>query len=127
MTSSIRGGHILINKVVLLIVLESIYFFVFLATGASEKLLISENRYLSGFQGHVGGIGGSGVQTENLKIFGERHSRQESGDEVDTLRPPQFEEVIFSCFTLWSIMWREASSLRTSSREIPISVISTII
>ena len=65
MTSSIRGGHILINKVVLLIVLESIYFFVFLATGASEKLLISENRYLSGFQGHVGGIGGSGVQSEN--------------------------------------------------------------
>ena len=39
--------------------------FVFLATGAAEKLLISENRSLSGFQGHVGGIGGSGVQSEN--------------------------------------------------------------
>ena len=40
------------------------HYSVFLATGAAEKLLISENRYLSGFQGHVGGIGGSGVQSE---------------------------------------------------------------
>ena len=34
--------------------------------------------------------------------------------------------VIFSCLTLWSITWRDASSLRTSSTEIPISTISTI-
>ena len=39
--------------------------FVFLATSAAEKLLISENRPKGGFQGHVGGIGGSGVQSEN--------------------------------------------------------------
>ena len=38
--------------------------FVFLATCAAEKLLISENRFVSGFQGDVGGIGGSGVQSE---------------------------------------------------------------
>ena len=50
--------------------------FVFPATGASEKLLISENRIKVGFQGDVGGIGGSGVQSENLKIFGEGYSRQ---------------------------------------------------
>ena len=60
--------------------------FVIPATGASEKLLISENRIKGGFQGDVGGIGGSGVQSENLKIFGERHSRQESGDFVGSLR-----------------------------------------
>ena len=34
--------------------------------------------------------------------------------------------VIFSCFTLWSMTWREASSFITSSTEIPISTISTI-
>lgn len=34
--------------------------------------------------------------------------------------------VIFSCFTLWSMTWREASSLWISSNEIPISIISTI-
>ena len=39
--------------------------FVFLATCAAEKLLISENRFNSGFGGHVGGIGGSGVKEEN--------------------------------------------------------------
>ena len=59
--------------------------FVFLATCAAEKLLISENRFIGGFQGHVGGIGGSGVQSENQNIFGERHSRQESVDFIDTL------------------------------------------
>ena len=52
------------------------HIFVFPATGAAEKLLISENRLIGGFQGHVGGIGGNGVQSENLKIFGELHSRQ---------------------------------------------------
>ena len=80
------GGCQTVDKADFLIVLESIYFFVFLATGASEKLLISENRYLSGFQGHVGGIGGSGVQSENHFIFGDRHSRQKSVDFIDTLR-----------------------------------------
>ena len=62
--------------------------FVFLATCAAEKLLISENRFNSGFQEYVGGIDGSGVQSENLKIFGERHSRQEGVDFIDTLKPP---------------------------------------
>ena len=52
-----------VDKADFLIVLESIYFFVFLATGAAEKHLISENRLNSGFQGYVGGIGGSGVQS----------------------------------------------------------------
>ena len=33
---------------------------------------------------------------------------------------------IFSCFTLWSITWRLASSASTSSTEMPISTISTI-
>ena len=42
----------------------------------------------------MGGIGGSGVQSENPKIFGERHSRQESGDFVDTLNH-RFKTVIF--------------------------------
>ena len=66
MTSSFRGGQKLIDKVDFLIVLESIYFFVFLATGAAEKLLISENRYLSGFQGHVGGIPAKSVAINHL-------------------------------------------------------------
>lgn len=43
--------------------------FVFLATGAAEKLLVSENRLISGFQGRVGGIGGSRVQSENPLDF----------------------------------------------------------
>ena len=34
--------------------------------------------------------------------------------------------VIFSCFTLWSITWREDSSFLTSSSDIPISTIITI-
>ena len=34
--------------------------------------------------------------------------------------------VIFSCFTLWSITWREASSARISSRLMPASTIRTI-
>ena len=34
--------------------------------------------------------------------------------------------VIFSCFTLWSITWRDASSFLISSSEMPISIISTI-
>ena len=34
--------------------------------------------------------------------------------------------VIFSCFTLWSMTWREASSARMSSTEMPISTIKTI-
>jgi hypothetical protein len=42
--------------------------FVFLLTRAAEKLLISENRSISGFQDDVGGIGGSGVQSENRKF-----------------------------------------------------------
>ena len=63
--------------------------FVFLATCAAEKLLISENRLFSGFQGHVGGIGGSGVQYENFLILVERHSRQESVDFIDTLKLPK--------------------------------------
>ena len=33
---------------------------------------------------------------------------------------------IFSCFTLWSITWREASSRRISSGRIPSSTIITI-
>ena len=32
---------------------------------------------------------------------------------------------IVSCFTLWSITWREASSARISSGEMPSSTIST--
>ena len=60
--------------------------FVFPATCAAEKLLISENRYKGGFQGHVRGIGGSGVQFENFLILGERHSRQDSVDFVDTIK-----------------------------------------
>ena len=43
--------------------------FVFLLTCAAEKLLVSENRLTSGFQGHVGGIGGSRVQSENPLDF----------------------------------------------------------
>ena len=43
--------------------------FVFLLTCAAEKLLISENRLISGFQGRVGGIGGSRAQSENLLDF----------------------------------------------------------
>ena len=35
-------------------------------------------------------------------------------------------EAIFSCFTLWSITWREASSALISSRVIPEATISTI-
>ena len=34
--------------------------------------------------------------------------------------------VIFSCLTLWSMTWREASSARTSSSVMPASVISTM-
>ena len=34
--------------------------------------------------------------------------------------------VIFSCLTLWSIIWREASSLCTSSTRMPICTISTM-
>ena len=36
------------------------------------------------------------------------------------------DHVIFSCFTLWSMMWRDANSESTSSVEMPISTISTI-
>ncbi|MGN1319576.1 MAG: hypothetical protein ACI4U6_00515, partial [Acutalibacteraceae bacterium] len=43
--------------------------FVFLLTCAAEKLLVSENRLISGFQGRVGGIGGSRVQSENPLDF----------------------------------------------------------
>ena len=32
---------------------------------------------------------------------------------------------IFSCLTLWSITWRDASSFLTSSTEMPIWAIST--
>ena len=35
-------------------------------------------------------------------------------------------QVIFSCFTLWSITCREASSLWISSKEIPASIIMTM-
>ena len=63
--------------------------FVFLLTCAAEKLLVSENRFISGFQGRVGGIGGSRAQSENPKNFGERHFRQESDDFVDTLKRPR--------------------------------------
>lgn len=38
--------------------------FCFLLTGAAEKLLVSENRLSSGFQGCEGGIGGSRAQSE---------------------------------------------------------------
>ena len=34
--------------------------------------------------------------------------------------------VIFSCLTLWSMMWREASSLWMSSTVMPICTISTM-
>ena len=34
--------------------------------------------------------------------------------------------VIFSCLTLWSMMWREASSLWTSSTVMPIWTIRTM-
>ena len=44
-------------------------FFVFSATGAAKKLLISENRSTSDFQGRVVGIGGSRVQSENPTDF----------------------------------------------------------
>ena len=56
-----------VEKAVFLIVVDFL-FFVFLATGAAEKLLIGENRLFSGFQGYVGGIGGSGVQSEILRF-----------------------------------------------------------
>ena len=59
--------------------------FVFLPTGAAEKLLVSENRLASGFQGRVGGLAGVECSPKILWIFGERHARQESGDFVDTL------------------------------------------
>ncbi len=42
-----------------------------------------------------------------------------------TFRPARFFQVIFSCLTLWSIMWRPASSERTSSGVMPSSAIST--
>ena len=35
-------------------------------------------------------------------------------------------QAIFSCFTLWSMTWREASSRRISSGRMPISTIRTI-
>ncbi len=35
--------------------------------------------------------------------------------------------VIFSCLTLWSMTWREASSLWMSSREMPIWIMSTMV
>lgn len=38
----------------------------------------------------------------------------------------QFHFTIFSCFTLWSMTWREASSWRRSAREMPASAIRTI-
>ena len=37
-----------------------------------------------------------------------------------------FHHTIFSCLTFLSMTWREASSLCTSSREMPASTISTI-
>ena len=40
--------------------------------------------------------------------------------------PSVQSEAIFSCFTLWSITWRLASSASTSSREMPASTIRTI-
>ena len=43
--------------------------FVFLPTGAAEKRLVSENRFISGFQGRVGGTYGSRVQSENPLDF----------------------------------------------------------
>src|SRR5699024_9957789 len=42
---------------------------------------------------------------------------------VEVLKPHQ---VIFSCFTFLSMTWREASSARTSSRDMPASTINTI-
>ena len=45
------GGCQTVDKADSLIVLESIYFFVFLATGAAEKHLISENRPIRRFRG----------------------------------------------------------------------------
>ena len=42
-----------------------------------------------------------------------------------TFCPARFFQVIFSCLTLWSIMWRPASSERTSSGVMPSSAIST--
>ena len=71
------GGYILSKNYIDFFAASS-RIFVFLATGAAEKLLISENRLQSGFKGNVGGIGGSGVQYENFLILAERHSRQES-------------------------------------------------
>ena len=40
--------------------------FVFSLTCAAEKLLVSENRLINGFQEHRGGIGGDRVQSGNL-------------------------------------------------------------
>ena len=47
----------------------------------------------------------------------------EGGMSVQILKP---HLVIFSCLTLWSMMWRLASSVMTSSTEIPSSTMSTI-
>ena len=58
-------GVFVSRKPIFTIFAASSRIFVFLATGAAEKLLISENRIKGGFQGDVGGIGGSGVQSEN--------------------------------------------------------------
>ena len=76
-----NAGVTFCQKTILTFFAASSRIFVFLATGAAEKLLISENRLFSGFQGHVGGIGGSGVQYENFLILAERHSRQESDNQ----------------------------------------------
>jgi hypothetical protein len=76
--------------------------FVFPATGASEKLLTSENRIKGGFQGDVGGIGGSGVQSENPNIFGERHSRQEKF--YHPLFLLLFDKSVFLVYTIFVII-----------------------
>ena len=52
--------------------------------------------------------------------------RRELNNTADrTFRPARFFQVIFSCLTLWSIIWRPASSERTSSGVMPSSAIST--
>ena len=57
------------RKTCILMVAAFSRIFVFLLTCAAEKLLVSENRFISGFQGRVGGIGGSRAQSENPLEF----------------------------------------------------------
>ena len=74
---------------------------------------------------YVEPVGLKALQAE-IQLVLHKALAEDTGGEADDADRFDLSHTIFSCFTLWSMTWREASSLCTSSTLIPASTISTI-